>query len=777
MEKSFQNLDLDLAMANAPDTMRNVPQWVVWILENNPSKSKPDKVPYDAKAEGKPIHASSTNRQTWATFEQAVTAYRTGKYSGIGFIMYPPFAGGDLDNCRNPETGELDPWAIQIIKLMETYSEVSPSLTGVRWFCEAELPGQGINRIVDGHKIELYSAGRFLTFTGRVLPGSPSDANERQDEMASTYHWVKQKTEGKKKEPGPDVETATDGPRPNLSDDDILSIISRSKNNDYREKFKRLWSGDCATDFPMDGRLEGDRSAADLSLCRYIAFYATSPEQIYRMIRKSGLYREKWDREDYRNWTISKAIQGLDKHYKGSGKGQTNADEIVANYNLTDLGNAQRFVMQHERDFLYCHKWSKWLAWDGCRYQMDDTAAVYQAATRTIKAIYSEAARCPGDDDRKALARHALRSEAASRIEAMVRLATYDERIAVSPDDLDTDAFLLNVNNGTVDLRSGTLREHRKDDLITKLAPVDFDQHAEMPLIRTWLNEIFKESKELIDFIQRLLGYSLTGDTREQILPICYGSGANGKSTLLGMIQEMLGDYSRSTNTATLMVRKGEGIPNDIAALKGTRFVTAVEMEDGQRFSESLVKQLTGGDVISARFMRGEWFDFKPTFKIWLGVNHKPQIRGTDNGIWRRIRLIPFTVIIPETKQDKTLPDKLRTELPGLLAWAVAGCFEWQLYGLGLPLEVKKATGMYQSEMDMVGQFIAEKCVIAESAAVKSSAIYSVFESWCKENGESVRSNKWLTARLAEKGYEKKPRNDGAWWFGIGLSTENDSDD
>jgi putative DNA primase/helicase len=197
-----------------------------------------------------------------------------------------------------------------------------------------------------------------------------------------------------------------------------------------------------------------------------------------------------------------------------------------------------------------------------------------------------------------------------------------------------------------------------------------------------------------------------------------------------------------------------------------------MEIEDGQRFSESLVKQLTGGDVISARFMRGEWFTFKPAFKIWLAVNHKPTVRGTDKGIWRRLRLIPFTVSFPDEKQDKTLPARLRAELPGLLKWAVDGCLEWQQSGLGIPNEVRQATDAYQSENDVVGQFIEEKCIVNESTSVRSGRLFEMFKEWCSANGEHEYSNKWLTQRLAEKGFQKKTRNDGAWWIGLGLLAE-----
>ncbi len=446
-------------------------------------------------------------------------------------------------------------------------------------------------------------------------------------------------------------------------------------------------------------------------------------------------------------------------------------------FNLTDIGNAQRMVHLFGEELRYCMLWKRWLVWDGKRWRVDDTAAVWRFAKKTVAGIYGEAKQASDENKRIELAKWAMQSERLNHIEAMIKLAATDENIIISPDSLDSDHFLLNVSNGTVDLRTGTLREHCRDDLVTKLAPVDYDASAKMDRTMEWLRKIMQNSTELIEFIKRMVGYSLTGDISEQMLPICYGTGANGKSTLLGLIQDLLGDYATSTPTNTLMVKRGDTIPNDLAALNGARFVTAMEIEDGQRFSESLVKQLTGGDIISARFMRGEFFTFKPQFKIWMAVNHKPMIRGIDNGIWRRIRLVPFNVSIPEAEQDRSLPIRLREESPGLLAWAVEGCLEWQRNGLSVPDAVKDATNSYKNEMDIVGQFINECCFLAESASVQSSKLFEAWRGWAQKNGENERNNKWLTNVLAEKGYQKKSRNSGAWWLGIGLKIAGDEEE
>jgi putative DNA primase/helicase len=236
----------------------------------------------------------------------------------------------------------------------------------------------------------------------------------------------------------------------------------------------------------------------------------------------------------------------------------------------------------------------------------------------------------------------------------------------------------------------------------------------------------------------------------------------------------MLGDYATATSTSMLMVKRNDAIPCDLAVLKGIRFVTASEVEEGQRFAESKVKELTGGDLITARHLYGDPFTFKPNFKIWLCVNHKPTIRGTDIGIWRRVQLIPFTIVIPKERQDKSLPLKLSQELPGLLAWAVAGCLEWQKNGLGVPYAVEQATIGYRDEMDLLGQFICDHCTIHKDMSVQSSTLYAAWKSWCETNGEIERSNKWLTQRMEEKGFGSKRRNNGMWFIGIGLNAEAD---
>lgn len=443
----------------------------------------------------------------------------------------------------------------------------------------------------------------------------------------------------------------------------------------------------------------------------------------------------------------------------------------------TDLGNARRLVVQHGKDLRYCHLRGKWFVYDGRRWIKDATGEIERKAKRTVVALGSEAALISDDDARKAALKWALRSESDARIAAMIALAQSEPEVPVLIDDMDANPWLLNCNNGTIDLRTGELGPHRRTDLITKLVPVDYDPEAECPLWGAFLDTSMDGNKNLMGFLARALGYSLTGDTSEQALFLLYGTGANGKSTFLEVNRALLGEYAQTADFSTFLIRDRDSARNDIARLVGKRFVAAAEVEGGRRMAEVLVKQLTGGDTIAARFLFREYFEFRPTFKIWLAANHKPTIRGSDHAIWRRIRLIPFTVTIPADQQDPRLSEKLRDELPGILAWAVRGCLEWQRDGLGVPDEVKAATEGYRQEMDALADFLAENCIVADYARVKAGALYETYREWCKSTGEDALSQKALGMRLTERGFQRQRSTGNAhFWYGIGLSVETESD-
>jgi P4 family phage/plasmid primase-like protien len=420
------------------------------------------------------------------------------------------------------------------------------------------------------------------------------------------------------------------------------------------------------------------------------------------------------------------------------------------NFHHTDMGNADRFDHLHGDSYLYVHAWNCFMVWTGKRWERDERGEMGRLAENTVRAIYREAADTEDSAERRLLAKHAKSSEAHHRLQAM--LERLKSRHTATPEDFDRDPMLLNCANGTLDLNTGTLREHNRADRITKIAPVAYDPNADAPTFDKFLRDILP-SESVRRFVQRLTGYALNGKTNEKALPILHGTGDNGKSTLLNVLMEMCGEYSLQASNDLLMGRSSH--PTEVADLHGRRFVTNVETEEGRRLKESLVKQLTGGDRISARRMREDPWNFWPTHTLFMATNHKPEIRGTDNAIWTRIKLIPFDVSIPKDQQDRELPEKLRKELPGILAWAVRGHTGWLREGLQEPEEVKAATDSYRSDMDVLARFIDEECETGEGLKVKTSLLYGRYKLWCEESGEPVMRSQDFSGSLQDRGFSR----------------------
>jgi putative DNA primase/helicase len=386
-------------------------------------------------------------------------------------------------------------------------------------------------------------------------------------------------------------------------------------------------------------------------------------------------------------------------------------------------------------------------------------------AEDTVKSIYREAADTDDADKRKALTRHATSSEAQHRIKAFMELLK--NRRTATPQDFDWDPMLFNCDNGTLDLRTGTLRDHDWANMITKLAPVAYDPNAKAP---TWNKTIARAlpGYALPKFVQRALGHSLTGDTSEHALFVAHGGGSNSKSTILEAAMDCMGDYA-TVSAEDVLIDKAGGHPTNVADLAGSRLVVASEVKEGAKLDEPRIKRMTGDRTLKARRMREDFWEFPKTFKIFMPVNHKPTIEGTDHGIWRRIKLIPFGVTIPKAEQDPRLPEKLRTELPGILAWLVRGCLRWQREGLGEPEEVTQATNEYKEEMDTLAAFLSERCVIEAGASEGATDLFDAYKEWCTDTNETAGTQKVFGGKLGERGFEKKRSKAGMVYQGIRL--------
>jgi|TergutMp193P3_1026864.scaffolds.fasta_scaffold53565_2 putative DNA primase/helicase len=440
---------------------------------------------------------------------------------------------------------------------------------------------------------------------------------------------------------------------------------------------------------------------------------------------------------------------------------------------FTDTTNAERLYRECGSEIRYNSAWRKWLVFNGRRWVIDDGALIQERGLSMVRGIYNDLQKTSDYRDRIEIERYAILCESVRRRESLIKAASWITALNIESEKVDTNPWLLCVKNGVIDLSTGEFREHRKDDFITKMAEVDYDPAAECPEWRKFVREIMDYNNELIMYLQAISGWAVTGDTSEQTMFILYGTGANGKSTFINTLMALLGDYAIATPTETFMVRKGDQIGNDLARLRGTRLVTTTETELGKKLAEPLIKQITGNDRITARFLYGEFFNFTPTFKVFLATNHKPSIKGTDHGIWRRIKLVPFVNRIPEEKQDKHLEEKLIAEASGILNWLLEGVRRWRKEGLKAPDIVLKATNEYRGEMDVIGNFIKDCCVQKEGILTKVKDIYVAYQQWCVANNERTVSDRYFSLRLQEIGFDRSRTSETRYWKNLGLKADD----
>jgi putative DNA primase/helicase len=440
----------------------------------------------------------------------------------------------------------------------------------------------------------------------------------------------------------------------------------------------------------------------------------------------------------------------------------------------SDVTNGYAFVRDHGADVRFCHPWGKWMVWTNTHWDYDQHGTVLAHAKKTIKRLARQV-EYMDNDQALALMAHIKTSLSAGKLKAMVECAESEEGVPILPKELDAHPWLLCVANGTIDLRGGALRPHDRMDYLTACLSVHYDKDATCPKWNAFLSRVMAGNTSLIRWLQKAVGYALTGVIREHILIILWGTGRNGKSTFLNTILALLEAYGMKATSELLMVSTHDRHPTERADLFGKRFVTTIETEQGRRLAEVFVKEATGGDPIRARRMREDFWEFKPTHKFFLGTNHKPVVRGTDTAIWARLKLVPFVVTIPEKEQDKTLPDQLTLELPGILNWALEGCLIWQKEGLGEPDEIRQATAGYRAEMDVIGQFIDDCCDTGPHKREAASVLYEAYKRWCDQTGEHVLIQRAWGMALAERGFEGSKAKGRSWWNGLALKKQGNT--
>lgn len=450
---------------------------------------------------------------------------------------------------------------------------------------------------------------------------------------------------------------------------------------------------------------------------------------------------------------------------------QPEGHSVVIGLEGTDVDNSRLFVERYSDRARYSTG-RGWLTWHDTQWRERDESGAVELGKDLIRALIIEAARESNQDLQGSLLKRARDLGRAERLKAMLSLARSDQKVYVDPGDWNRDPFLFNVRNGTLVLRAKSFDflPHRREDLITRSAPVTYDPGATCPMFDKVLTRILPE-KSKREFLQKAIGYALTGDVSEQCFFILWGGGANGKSLIQNLLLRLFGGYGVKTNYDAFLRKRFSGIPNDIARLAGGRLVVATEGPEGQALNEPVVKELTGGDRITARFMRQEFFEFEFTGKIFLATNHRPLIDDPSDAMWRRVRLIDFPVQIPSQEQDRKLLEKLCAELPGVLNWAIEGCIRWQEEGLKPPIEVEDATLAYRAESDKIADFIADCCVRGEKARIAGKGLYEAYKHWEPDKRRLLNKTDF-NQRLRRIGFAETRPHNVMTWVGLGLRAD-----
>lgn len=747
------------------------------------------------------VVSDATSPSTWTDYHTAVEGLRRGHGHGLGFSFNPEangIVGFDVDHClKDGVDGDLAPVAIEAVKLLKSYTEVSPSGTGLHVLMRGTFASDRMKVTFDGVELELYQVGRFFTVTGDRVDFLPDAIEERTAELATLVE--RYFTEAA--QPTRTTRTAEAGSPPPLTDAEVIDLARKAKNGD---KFTRLYAGDWSG--------YETQSDADGALACLIAFYTRDPAQIERIMRGSKLTRDKWDRDDYLpKFTIPTALDTVTESYtppapktrrkksapdgvdpdtgevlKGTGSRIPKEATAPDGFTLSEAGNAERFAARHADSVLFTDA-TGWLVWDGCRYSQTSDEVILNMILETNRELYDQVRE---NEDRMRFIRQVLTFEKTNSRRGSETTARGLAALRTTADTLDADRYLVNFTNGTFNVRTGELRPHDRGDRITRLAPCDYNPKATCPDWIGALHGIFARDPDpaaSVAGLQRLLGYAITGDTCERIIAFFVGGGRNGKGTILETLVKVLGpDYVHATKAEVLMaggVRPGSATP-ELAALRTVRLVTLDETQSKGRLNTNLVKSLTGGDTVSARELYRKPINFRPEFTPILATNHRPRIDGREQAFFDRLVYVPFDRRFvlesedpkadPADLADPRLKEKLEKEREGIAAWLVEGAVAWyreiaagRSTGLINPPHWRDAKAEYAQSEDSVGQFVTEACVSDPREKATTAVLYAAYSTFCEDVGTTPVERSVFGKTLSEMGY--RPTKSGSKRYMQGL--------
>ena len=736
-----------------PQQLKDLDQWVCWKKVIDEEKNRVKKLPMNPMT-GQA--ARSNDPTTWASFADAIVGVSQYHMDGIGIMFANGIVGIDLDHCL--EDGTTHPIATDIIGAIRSYTETSPSGTGIHILCLGTLPA-GRRRKDAGTDnpvgIEMYNEGRFFTVTGATWGNEFTfgDCTERIAEVHKKYLG-----ENKKPLVSSTPQCHFDNNTYSMSVDDIIRRATEAKGG---KKFSDLYHGDWSA-YQLG---DGSQSGADQAFCNILAFWCQKDAGLMDAVfRQSSLFRKKWDQNrgsmTYGQKTIHSAIDYCNEIWtppaqnKKEGRsfpppappiGNSEPPPIEAkplrinplDYKMDDTGNAYRLRDENLGDLKFNHIDGNWMFWDGRRWATDETGEIKRRADTMLGRMQSNLEDIP-DEMENSYKKHITRSRSHKGKEAFIAECKHLDGIPILTAQLDRKVSAFNVQNKLISLKTGVARPHQREFLISKIANAMYNQDARCPLWEKTLKGITCGDTSLELYLQRMVGYCLTASTREQCVFFLYGNGSNGKSTFVDTISAMMGEYAATCKAEELMIKDNNSGRSPFARLNGSRMVVAAEAKEGCHLNESMIKQMAGGtdNKLVAHFIYGKEFEFIPTFKLVMTTNHKPVIKGTDDGIWRRIKAIPFLARFSDEEKDVNLIDKLKKEYAGILNWAIKGAVDWYEFGLPPCPPIDEACQEYRSEMDKTQQFIDDCLTTEKESTVQASKLYSVYQAWCKDRGD-----------------------------------------
>jgi putative DNA primase/helicase len=759
---------------NVPDYLMDRKIWLLWkyVLKDG----KPTKEPFQPNGK----HARSNDPTTWSTYQEAV-ANKQG-YDGLGFFFDGTITGIDLDHCIDDEN-VINEQARIILEMCESYAEISPSGNGIHILMGNVIKNQAHSKSKD-KTVEFYAAkmkdgklegGRFFTFTGNELRGYSAgeiNCNNLIGLLTVYTDYVAPPDEEMVTSTVSPVAPSVDAQVQHCSVDVVVARMKKSKN---WPEIKALIEGDTSAH-------HGDDSAADLALCNHLAFFAQKDEIVMdAAFRKSALYRAKWDEKHgaktYGELTIERACRDTKKVYSGDPK-----------FFNDDIGNSDRFVEKYRSELKYCEQQATWYLWNGNYWEQDLMLVVLELAKSVSKdmrvdekKLKETIANTPADNK---TARDQLKAHlkimqqlikyaaSASGMNNLLKISKANPVFRISVSDLDTQMMKLNVVDQTLDFSSGSMVYYKplRSDGLTKCCGCTFNPQAEAPLWTKFVSEIFGGDVELAQYVQKAVGYSLTGRVNEKCFFFLYGAdGDNGKTVFLNVIRKMFGNYGQQASIKTFLKRKTDSdIRDDLVNLKGARFVTAVEPDESARFDMEVMKPLTGNDPIRCRTLHQRQIEYLPEAKLWIAGNNRPLITETNSAAWDRVRVIPFLVSF-RGRKDRGLEDKLTLELSGILNWALEGYKLYVRDGLAVPKCMEESTDDYKKECNSFLAFVDLYCNLGHGKRVSSTVFFTAYTEYCAQEGLYAINMRKVKQSFKTMGIESVKGRDRNEYVGIEL--------